>query len=49
MCLDFRSLDITELRKNINNLITPSAKTLGKSDPIWGRLTKNHSSIYNRC
>ena len=34
MCLNFRSLDITELRNNISNLITPSAKTLGKSDPI---------------
>lgn len=40
MCLNFRSLDITELRNNISNLITPSAKTLGKSDPIWGRQPK---------
>ena len=41
MCLDFSSLDIAEIRRNITDLITPSAKTLGKSDPIWGQQPKS--------
>jgi len=41
MCLDFTSLDISELQRNISGLITPSAKTAGKSDPIWGQQQKS--------
>ena len=41
MCLDFTSLDISELQRNIGGLITPSAKTAGKSDPIWGQQQKS--------
>lgn len=36
MCLDYRSLDLKELRLNIHDLITPSSKTIAKLDPIWG-------------
>jgi len=40
MSLDFNALDASEIRKKIQDLITPSKKTAGKIDPIFGIQTK---------
>ena len=41
MCLNFKALDVAEIRRNIRELVTPSKKTSSHSDPIWGAQPKS--------